>query len=155
MNNWNLKKDHGIKLLQLSLMMTNFTYDMMTSSNGNIFRITGHLCGEITGHQWIPHTKASDVKLWYFLCLSLNKHNREAGELRCHHAHYDVTVMKTAMTKNRHSFDFEITKDTPHMTPSQCGMGGLYCEYYWGKTLNMALLFVFLSIFISIDYRSL
>ena len=28
----------------------------MTSSNGNIFRVTGHLCGELTGHQWIPHT---------------------------------------------------------------------------------------------------
>ena len=27
---------------------------MMTSSNGNIFRITGRLCGEFTGHWWIP-----------------------------------------------------------------------------------------------------
>ena len=27
---------------------------MMTSSNGNIFRVTGHLCGEFTGPQWIP-----------------------------------------------------------------------------------------------------
>ena len=27
---------------------------MMTSSNGNIFRVTGHLCGEFTGHRWIP-----------------------------------------------------------------------------------------------------
>ena len=33
----------------------------MTSSNGNIFRVTGPLCGEFTGHQWIPSTKASDV----------------------------------------------------------------------------------------------
>ena len=33
---------------------------MMTSSNGNIFRVTGHLCGEFTGHRWIPRTKASD-----------------------------------------------------------------------------------------------
>ena len=24
---------------------------MMTSSNGNIFRVTGHLCGEFTGHR--------------------------------------------------------------------------------------------------------
>ena len=30
---------------------------MMTSSNGNIFRVTGHLCGEFTGHRWIPRTK--------------------------------------------------------------------------------------------------
>ena len=29
---------------------------MMTSSDGNIFRVTGHLCGEFTGPRWIPHT---------------------------------------------------------------------------------------------------
>ena len=27
---------------------------MMTSSNGNIFHVTGHLWGEFTGHRWIP-----------------------------------------------------------------------------------------------------
>ena len=42
-------------------------YDMMTSSNGNIFRVTGPLCGEFTGHRWIPLTKASDAVLWCFL----------------------------------------------------------------------------------------
>ena len=36
---------------------------MMTSSNGNIFRVTGSLCGEFTSHQWIPLTKASDAEL--------------------------------------------------------------------------------------------
>ena len=40
---------------------------MMTSSNGNIFRVTGPLCGEFTGHRWIPLTKASDAELWCFL----------------------------------------------------------------------------------------
>ena len=34
---------------------------MMTSSNGNIFRVTGYLCGEFTGGRWIPRTKASDA----------------------------------------------------------------------------------------------
>ena len=33
----------------------------------NIFRVTGHLCGEFTGPRWIPHTKASDADLWCFL----------------------------------------------------------------------------------------
>ena len=41
--------------------------NMMTSSNGNIFRVTGPLCEEFTGHRWIPRTKASDAKLWCFL----------------------------------------------------------------------------------------
>ena len=40
---------------------------MMTSSNGNIFRITGPLWGESTCHWWIPITKASDVEFWCFL----------------------------------------------------------------------------------------
>ena len=40
---------------------------MMTSSNGNIFRVTGPLCGEFTGLRWIPRTKCSDAELWCFL----------------------------------------------------------------------------------------
>ena len=40
---------------------------MMTSSNGNIFRVTGPLCGGIHRARWIPHTKASDAELWCFL----------------------------------------------------------------------------------------
>ena len=38
---------------------------MMTSSNGKIFRVTGHSCRG--SHQWIPLTKASDAELWCFL----------------------------------------------------------------------------------------
>ena len=48
-------------------------FNMMTSSNGNICRVTGHLCGEFTGRRWIPCTKASDAVLWCFLDLRLNK----------------------------------------------------------------------------------
>ena len=39
---------------------------IMTSSNGNIFRVTGPLSVEFTGHRWIPLTKASDAELWCF-----------------------------------------------------------------------------------------
>ena len=42
-------------------------YFMMTSSNGNNFRVIGNLCGEFTGDRWIPRTKASDAELWCFL----------------------------------------------------------------------------------------
>ena len=61
----------------------------MMSSNGNIFRVAGHLCGEFTGHRWIPRTKASDAELWIYGWAN----NREAGDLRRYRAHYDVTVM--------------------------------------------------------------
>ena len=46
---------------------------MMTSSKRNIFRVIGPLCGEFTGHQWIPLTKASDAELWCFFDLRLNE----------------------------------------------------------------------------------
>ena len=39
---------------------------MMTSSNGNIFRVTGPLWGESIGHRWIPFTKASVAEFLYF-----------------------------------------------------------------------------------------
>ena len=53
--------------------LTEIIVDMMTSSYGNIFRITGHLCGEFTDLRWIPRTKASDAELWCFFDLRLNK----------------------------------------------------------------------------------
>ena len=57
-----------------------YIYTMMTSSNGNIFRVTGRLCGEFTGHQWISRTKASNAELWFFfdprLKKLLGKHSR-------------------------------------------------------------------------------
>ena len=45
----------------------------MTSSNGNIFRVTGLLCGEFTGPRWIRRTKASDAELWCLFDLRPNK----------------------------------------------------------------------------------
>ena len=66
---------------------------MMTSSNGNIFRVTGPLCWEFTGHLWIPVTKASDAELWCFLWKNGRTSSRGAGDFGRHHAHYDVTVM--------------------------------------------------------------
>ena len=65
---------------------------MMTSSNGNIFRYTGHLCGEFTGS---PHKGQWHGALMFSLiCVSINDwvNNRETGDLRRYRAHYDVTV---------------------------------------------------------------
>ena len=69
----------------------------MTSWSGNIFRVTGPLFGEFTGHRWIPLTKARDAGLWCFLLSApwINGwvKNNKAGDLRRHRAHYDVIVM--------------------------------------------------------------
>ena len=59
-------------------------------------RVTGRLWGEATGHRWIPLTKASDAELrFFFICVWINgwSNKRDVGDLRHHHAHYDVTVM--------------------------------------------------------------
>ena len=46
---------------------------MMTSSNGNNFRVTGHLCGEFTGLRWIPSQRPVTRKFDVFFDLRLNK----------------------------------------------------------------------------------
>ena len=46
---------------------------MMTSSNRNIFRVAGRLCGGFTGHWWIPLTKASDAELSCFVWSALEQ----------------------------------------------------------------------------------
>ena len=60
---------HTLRLHKLwwSLRWATIKPGMMTSSNGNIFRVTGPLCGEFTGLRRIPRTKARDAGLWYFL----------------------------------------------------------------------------------------
>ena len=82
-----------------SSLLIYITPFMMTSLNGNSLRVTGPLCGEFTGHRWIPLTKASDRELWCFLWSApwINGwvNNGEAGDLRRHRAHYDVFVMSS------------------------------------------------------------
>ena len=46
---------------------------MMTSSNGNIFRVTDHLCGEFTGPRWIPIQWPVTWSFYVFFGLRLNK----------------------------------------------------------------------------------
>ena len=43
---------------------------VMTSSNENSFRANGPLCGEFTGHRWIPLKKACDAELGCFLLIA-------------------------------------------------------------------------------------
>ena len=50
---------------------------MRTSSNGNIFRVTGHLCGEFTSHRWIPRTRRVRRSFDIFFDLRLNKQLRK------------------------------------------------------------------------------
>ena len=66
---------------------------MMTSSNGNNFRVTGHLCGEFTGPRWIPAQSPVTRNFDVFFDLRPNKLLSEAGDLRRNRTHYDVIIM--------------------------------------------------------------
>ena len=52
------------------LLMSSRRYYIMTSSTGNIFRVTVPLCGESTCHRWIPLTKG---QIWCCFIVSLSK----------------------------------------------------------------------------------
>ena len=68
--NWRKQINNHEVLVIKSIIPRNCPINMMTSSNGNILRVTGNLCGEFTGPRWIPqvpHTKASDAELWCLL----------------------------------------------------------------------------------------
>ena len=67
----------------------------MMSSNGNIFRVTGLLCGEFTPVNSLHKGQWCGTLMFSFICSWINGwvNNRDAGDLRRHRAHYDVIVM--------------------------------------------------------------
>ena len=97
---------------------------MMMSSNGNIFRVTGPLCREFTGHRLIPRTNASDAWINGWV------NNHEAGDLRRHRAHYYVIIMECC--RNRcHMTDIDILdRRTPNFDPE------VFYSKVWGKIFS-------------------
>ena len=70
------------KLCIIGLFNVKIKYSLMTSSNGNIFRVTGPLCWEFTGEFHHKSQRPGALML-----------SKQSGDLRRHRAHYDVTVM--------------------------------------------------------------
>ena len=72
----------------------------MTSSFGSTFRVTDPLCGEFTGHRWIPLIKGQwrGALMVSLICAWTNGwvNNRDVGDLRCHRPHFDVTLLNEA-----------------------------------------------------------
>ena len=94
-------QSHSLRELETlwSIISSSYYSNMMTSSRGNIFRVTGHLLGDFTGHRWTPlKGQLCGALMFYLICSWINGwvNNGEAGDLRRHCAHYDVTVMKTS-----------------------------------------------------------
>ena len=98
-------------ILYFDLLITDCEWFTVTFRNASVYTICLHddvlkwkhfsrlwpLWGEFTRHRWVPLTKDSEAELWwvFFICPWINGwvNNREAGDLRCNGAHYDVTVM--------------------------------------------------------------
>ena len=81
-----------IRTLCAEFHLTAYEYFMMTPSNGNIFRVTGHLWSpENSPHkgQW------SGALMFNLFCAWINRwvNNGEARDLRRRRAHYDFIVM--------------------------------------------------------------
>ena len=76
---------------------------MIPSSNGNIFRVTGHFYQEFTGHRWLSHNGQWRGALTFpLICFLKNGrvNNPETGDLIHYRAHYDVTVLWTDVDPN-------------------------------------------------------
>ena len=88
---------------------------MMTSSNGNIFRVNGHLCGEFTGPGEFPTQRPVTRSFDVFFDLSLNK--------RLSKQSWDWWSETLSCSLWRHRNDHNKIKH--HKTPCP----GLYCKW--------------------------
>ena len=101
---------------------------IMTSSNRNIFSVTGPLCGEFTGNRWIPShmpvTRSFDV-FFFYAWTNGWVNSRDAGDLRRHRAHYDVNVMEAQSQSASHCKTWDaylrfVTNHTVYMYLCKC-----------------------------------
>ena len=110
--------------------------NMMTSSNGNIFRVTGPLWEESTGYRWLPLTKAKDAELWCFLWSAPERDwvsNRDTSDFRCHRSHCGVTVILVVFF-----LQFDGTKP---LVPSP-----LVCSF-WMEIFENVMCFIYIYIY--------
>ena len=103
---------------------------MMKSSNGNIFRVTGHLCGEFTGLRW------RGALILSLICVWINSwvNNSKTGDLRRYRVHYDVSVMvgdpmSPPGTNFSKILTFSFKKSNLKLLPTVSF--GLFCFGHW------------------------
>ena len=75
-DNWVMILNHFHSACMHIWTTPEFCFFMMTSSNGNISRVTGPLCGEFTGHRWIPHQWRGAL-MFSLICTSINSFVRQ------------------------------------------------------------------------------
>ena len=108
---------------------------MLTSSNGNIFRVAGHLCGAFIGYQWIPAQRpvTRNFDVFFHLCLNKQLSKQWWGwwfeKLRCHCTQYDITVMIYCEIVPR-SLDLTDDKSTLVQIMAWCCQATLHWKQY-------------------------
>ena len=118
---------------------------MMTSQNGNTFHITGPLWGWPVDS---PHKgQWRGALMFSLISVSTNgwANNRDAGDLRSHHAHYNITVMCN-ISKN------ESFKKSEECAKQAMQLWGMFTWDNWSKKIfNWKLAseprFFFLTVF--------
>ena len=70
------KQTCNFRFKKICILMC-FLYNdhMTTSSNGNLFHVTGPLWGEPTGNRWVPLSKAINARLGCFLRFETPSHS--------------------------------------------------------------------------------
>ena len=106
--------------------------NMMTSSNGIIFRVIGPLCGEFTGKPVISPHKGQwrGALVFSLICDWINGwvKNCEAGDIRRHQTYYDVIVIIKDIGKIHHS-----QAATKHIKTNTSKRESLNC---WNKSVT-------------------
>ena len=107
--------------------------NMMTSSNENISRVTGHLCGEFTGPGEFPTQRPVTRSFHVFfdrVWLNGWVTNREAGDLRRYRGHYDTNVMNNVTLKDTYNIDQYLTKSIEKKMQSPT-------KFLWGLIIGL------------------
>ena len=107
----------------------------MMSSNGNIFRVTGPLWRESTGS---PRKGQWHWALLFSLIYARTNgwaNSRDAGDLRRHRAHYDVTAMTYAESKQVMSPMWSLLGQLYTGTISYCWQSLLVCYSFEDRVL--------------------
>ena len=108
LSEWNPRVIHGSSKARCVYTISCFIVNCTRKNHDDVikwqhFRATGPLWGETTGHWCFPLVKANDAELWRFLT-NRSANSRDAGDLRRHCAHYDVTVMINSCEIRIHIF---------------------------------------------------
>ena len=124
-----------MKRQELMKLCNIWRHTMLTSSNGNIFHVTGLLCGEFTGHSEFPAQRPVTGTFDVFFDLRLNQHlskqwirrwfETPSRSLWRHCYVINVTMISYRFGKMqcKDNFEFQFTRDA-----KECQKSGSFQE---------------------------